>query len=152
MKETLVRYVNSFSEHPAFPDLPLGMRITSHEGVRFRWVGYWSFDGSDRPWPPNGARRRYRIDYDPSEESELADWERELLDGADSEPSTLHTIDCHGIDPAIIQEMITTRVTEGRAVKHREEARGALQEAQLAAESARSAYRKAVESLAEVGR
>lgn len=40
MKETLVRYVNSFSEHPAFPDLPLGMRITSHEGVRFRWVGY----------------------------------------------------------------------------------------------------------------
>lgn len=130
-----MRYVNDFSEHPAFPHLPLGMRATSNTGTKLRWVGCWSIDGEDDPWIPNGARLRYRIDFDPSE--------------VDSEPSTLHTIDCHGIDPAVIQEMISTRIAEARATIRLEGAQVTVDKARQRALSAIGAYGKAVDALAK---
>lgn len=59
---------------------------------------------------------------------------------ADTLPSTLHTVDCHGIDPAVVQEWLSARVGEARA-------RGDQAKAEAATRSSRDRFQRATRSL-----
>lgn len=102
--ESTPRYISSFSH---VTEIPEGMRVTAHYGVSYERhaPGYWEVLGPATGWDLAGHPCQvYRIDYDPRDEPK----------------STLHTIDCHGVDPAILQSYLDGYIAHREAVAEAE--------------------------------
>ena len=109
-------YVNNFSEYAALRgisimELPEGLRATSDNGRVYEITeGSWRHVGESDPWMPNDDLSNcYRIDHDPLDGLRM--YEPEVQAG----PETLHTIDCHGVDPALIQDYLDGYIAHGEA-------------------------------------
>ena len=109
-------YVNNFSEYAALRgisimELPEGLRATSDNGRVYEITeGSWRHVGESDPWmPDDDLSNCYRIDHDPLDGLRM--YEPEVQAG----PETLHTIDCHGVDPAIIQDYLDGYIAAGEA-------------------------------------
>lgn len=105
------RYVNNFSEYAALrgidiTELPEGLRATSNDGQVYEIIeGSWRHVGVSDSWVPDDDWSNcYRVDHDPLDPQVQAGSE------------TLHTIDCHGVDPAIIQDYLDSYIAHQKAV------------------------------------
>ena len=124
-------------------ELPEGLRATSSDGGVYEITeGSWRHVGVSDPWvPDDDLSNYYRIDHDPlappfeylghvyaeGDEVEFLHegrWTRMTyrIDGlrmyepeVQAGPETLHTIDCHGVDPAIIQDYLDGYIAHGEA-------------------------------------
>ena len=135
------RYVDFFAREVRVD----GMVITLHTGEQYRYGEPYGWDilpSTGTPWTL-GDGNRYHIECDPREDGPL---DEELAHG---EATThLATIDCRGVDPSIVQELVDTTFEAAEANVELDEARSRFDATWTTRNAARDAFNEQVERLA----